>query len=369
MNNAISFFAGAGGLDMGLKNAGFNIKLAVELENLYCQTLKTNFPDLNVKQGDIMNYSKEKILLDSGLASLEEIDLIFGGSPCQSFSTAGNRLAFGSPGGKAMLKFAELISEVKPKVFLLENVKGLLSAPLKNRPLAERGEGFPELEEDEKRGTALQHILSKFTDYHVVYKLVNAADYGVPQTRERVFFVGFRKDLGKEFQFPEPTHFKKPLGNQKKWISFKEVMDTLEHVQHSHLKYSDERLRFMKLVPKGGGYWKHLPEELIEEAMGGAFKSSGGKVGFYRRIYAHAPSPTVLTSPVQKSTVLGHPYEDRPLSIQEYLAVQTFPEDYFVNGTLAKQYVQIGNAVPVKLAEAMGKAILSQINEKTLVNN
>lgn len=367
MNNAVSFFAGAGGLDMGLKNAGFDIKLAVELEGLYCQTLKTNFPNLNVKQGDIMNYSKEKLLLDSGLKSSEEIDLIFGGSPCQSFSTAGNRLAFGSAGGKAMLKFAELISEVKPKAFLLENVKGLLSAPLRNRPLAERGEGFPDLEEDEKRGTALKHILSKFTDYNVVYKLVNAADYGVPQKRERVFFVGFRKDLEKTFEFPEPTHFKNPEGEQEKWISFREVMDSLENVEHTHVNYSNDRLRFMRLIPEGGGYWKHLPQELIEEAMGGAFKSTGGKVGFYRRIYAHDPSPTVLTSPTQKSTVLGHPYEHRPLSIQEYLAIQTFPDGYVVKGTLAKQYVQIGNAVPVKLAEVIGKAILSKINKKTLV--
>ena len=135
MATVVSFFAGAGGLDIGLEKAGFDIKLAVELMPVYVETLRINNPHLNAQQGDIMDYSREDVYREAGLHEDDEISLMVGGSPCQSFSTAGKREAFASPGGQAMLKFADLVSEVRPKAFLLENVRGLLSAPLKNRPL------------------------------------------------------------------------------------------------------------------------------------------------------------------------------------------------------------------------------------------
>ena len=111
------------------------------------------------------------------------------------------------------------------------------------------------------------------------------------------------------------------------------------------------------MIPKGGGNWRNLPEEIVEKAMGGAYTSGGGKVGFFRRIKIDEPSPTLLTSPVQKSTNIGHPFEDRPLSIQEYLAIQEFPLDYKIAGRINNKYTQIGNAVPVKLAHIIGSAI------------
>lgn len=357
---AISFFAGAGGLDIGIHEAGFDVKLSVELEEKYCVTLKQNNPTFNVVNGDIMEYSKEKIYQDAKLKHDDEVDLIFGGSPCQSFSTAGKRKAFSDERGMAMLKFIDLIEDVKPKAFLLENVKGLLSAPLKHRPLNERGEDFPPLEKEEQNGSALEYLLNQVKDYDVKYKVVNSAEYGVPQKRERVIFVGIRKDLNKVYTFPEITHGK---NTENRFNTVGEVIKSLGNIEHNFVRYSEERLKYMKLIPLGGGNWRDLHESIVEKAMGGAYKSGGGKTGYFRRVKANEPSPTLLTSPIQKSTNIGHPYEDRPLSIEEYIAIQGFPKGYKINGTINDQYTQIGNAVPVKVAKILGSKLI-EILEK-----
>lgn len=352
---ALSFFAGAGGLDMGIHAAGFNIKLAIEIEEKFCKTLKLNHPEWHVKQGDIMDYDKKKTFIDAQLDPTQEIDLIVGGSPCQSFSTAGKRQAFDDPRGNAMLKYAELVEEIQPKAFLLENVKGLLSAALKHRPLEQRGPNHPALSEEEARGSALKHLLNHFRSYNITYETINAAEYGVAQKRERVFFIGIRKDLKKQFEFPKKTH------DKSNWITVKDVLQNLEknNITHDHVNYSEERMKYMKMIPEGGGNWRDLPTEHVKVAMGGAYLSGGGKVGFFRRVKAHEPFPTLLTSPIQKSTNIGHPFENRPLSIQEYLRIQGFPIDYQIYGTLNDKYKQIGNAVPVQLSEILGKAIYS----------
>lgn len=367
MTIAISFFTGAGGLDIGIMKAGFDIRLAVEIERKYCETLHLNHPYLNVVKGDIMDYSARKVYEEANISMNEDIDLIFGGSPCQSFSTAGRRQAFSDPRGKAMLKFAELVNEIQPKAFLLENVKGLLSAALKHRPLKQRGKEHPPLSDEEQPGSALRYLLSRFTGYNIKYNLINAANYGVPQTRERVFIVGIRSDLGIEYEFPHPTHHRNPTKGQKKWITVGEVLSNIDIKEHHYLPYTEERLKFMRLIPKGGGNWRDLPIDVVEQAMGGAYHSGGGKVGYYRRLWVDKPSPTLMTSPNQKSTNLGHPYEDRPLSIEEYKAIQGFPLDYHLVGSLSEQYVQIGNAVPIKLAEIIGQSIFESL-QPTLQN-
>jgi DNA (cytosine-5)-methyltransferase 1 len=362
--NAISLFAGAGGLDIGIKRAGFDMKLAVEIEPTYCQTLQTNFPYLTVKQGNVMDYSRKRLYEEAGLSNDETIDLFIGGSPCQSFSTAGKRQAFEDPRGQAMLKFADLVNEVQPKVFLLENVRGLLSSALKHVPISERNER--PLEPDEQQGSAFRHILEHFGNYEVSVELLNAANYGVAQTRERVFIVGVRRDLNTKFSFPEPTHDKNGSKGKKKWRTVGDILNELDNQKHNHVNYSADRLKWMKMIPQGGGNWRDLRpygEDVVREAMGGAYESGGGKVGFFRRVDIHKPAPTLLTSPSQKSTNLGHPFEDRPLSIEEYLAIQEFPEGYHVAGTLSQQYTQIGNAVPTRLAQVLGESILEMLNK------
>lgn len=360
--NCITFFAGAGGLDMGLHQAGFDIKLSVEIEEKYCTTLRNNHPEWNIVQGDIMTYNRELVLQQAGLDENEEIYLVAGGSPCQSFSTSGKRQSFDDPRGKAMLKYVDLVEDLKPKVFLLENVKGLLSAALKHRPIEERS-GNP-LTEEEMPGSALRYLLNRLGSYNVQIHTVNAANYGVAQKRERVFIIGVRNDINRRFRFPEITHSNTNKSLQP-WVTVADVLSELEGKinDHSYVNYSAERLKYMRLIPQGGGNWRDLPDELVKEAMGGAYNSGGGKVGFFRRVKLNEPAPTLLTSPHQKSTNLGHPIEDRPLSVEEYLMIQGFPLDYQLYGTINDKYTQIGNAVPVRLAEVIGNAIHDFLEE------
>jgi len=370
LTTAISFFTGAGGLDIGLEQAGFNIRLALEIDPTYCDTLRLNYPSLNVREGDIMNYTKKRVFQEANISNKNEIDLVVGGSPCQSFSTAGKRKAFSDPRGQAMLKFANLVTDMQPKAFLLENVRGLLSASLKHRPLEKRGSGYPNLTEEEIPGSALKYLLSHFPDYEVSTKLLNAADYGVPQKRERVFIIGVRKDLNKTFNFPDTTHNEKGTNGKLPWKTVNDAFKRIKNTEHDYVNYSKERFRYMQMIPKGGGNWRNLRaygEETVKEAMGGAYRSGGGKVGYFRRLYANRPSPTLLTSPIQKSTNLGHPFEDRPLSIQEYLVIQEFPVDYQIAGKLYEQYVQVGNAVPIRLAKILGESILNIISPNPIV--
>lgn len=359
---AISIFTGAMGLDLGIEKAGFDINVFVELNKKACETIKLNRPETPLLNNDICKTSAEEILNAANLKK-EEVDLIFGGPPCQSFSTAGKRQAFNDVRGNALLHFIRIIEEIKPKYFIFENVRGLLSSALKHRPLNERGEGFPPLTDEEKPGSILRFILQKLESigYEVDHKLLSSADYGVPQKRERVFFIGSRD--GYKILLPKATHSLNGENGLKPSLTFRSVMEELKGIEHDHISYNEEKLKYMKLVPKGGGYWKHLPEKLQEKAMGGAYNSTGGRVGFYRRINIDKPAPTLLTSPNQKSTNIGHPYEDRPLSIQEYKKVQQFPDNWKFAGSIMDIYRQIGNAVPVGLGKVVGKAVMDHILE------
>lgn len=386
--NIISFFSGAGGLDLGFEKAGFNIKMAVEIDSVMCETLNLNKQKNNntkIIQRDILQTTTTEILAEANLKA-GEVTGIIGGSPCQSFSTAGNRSAFSDVRGQAMIKYIDLINEIRPQFFVLENVKGLLSTPLEHLSTKEKKEleakGIP-LKDSQKKGSAFEFILNRIRGYDIQYKLLNSADYGVPQKRERVFLIGFLKDSDKDYnyKYPLPTHAKDGLQEDevnlfnfeddkhflKKWVSFQDVTSHLKE-EHMHFQnYSPKRLEFMKLIPQGGGNWKDLKvygEDLVKKAMQGAYSSGGGKVGFYRRIKAHEPTPTLLTSPSQNSTNLGHPYKDRPLSIEEYLIIQQFPPNYKLAGKLSEQYKQIGNAVPVGLAYAVAQSIKKTLKKE-----
>lgn len=358
----LSFFSGAMGLDLGIEQAGFEIKVCLELDKKACQTIRLNKPDVVLLEKDICLITSEEIL-KAGKLKKDDVDLIIGGPPCQSFSTAGKRQAFNDLRGNALLHYIRIIEEIKPKYFVLENVKGILSAALKHRPLNQRGKDFPELTEEEKPGSILKYILNKFKEigYEVDFNLLNSADYGIPQKRERVIFIGSRD--GYKIEIPKPTHTNKNIDGLLPWVTIENIIKELENIEHTYVKYNEEKLSYMKLIPKGGGYWKDLPLELQKKALGGAFNSTGGRVGFFRRVYIDRPSPTLLTSPNQKSTNLGHPYEDRPLSIQEYQKIQQFPEGWKFSGSIMDIYKQIGNAVPVGLSYIIGTAIMEHIKE------
>ena len=151
-----------------------------------------------------------------------------------------------------------------------------------------------------------------------------------------------------------------------RWQTLGDTIRDLEHDCGECAAFGEDRLSFLKLVPEGGN-WRDLPVDLKQMAMGGAFESGGGKVGFYRRLSYNQPSPTLVTSPVQKATMMCHPTQNRPLSIREYARIQQFPDDWIFMGTSAEKYRQIGNAVPVGLSEALGKAVLSVADQTAAI--
>lgn len=316
----IELCSGAGGLSAGLIKSGFTPVLLNDINSDCCKTLKHNHANANVVCGsmDKIDYSQYA----------DKIDLLTGGVPCQSFSQAGLRKGLDDPRGDLMMKFIDILNIIKPKTFMIENVKGLLT-------------------HDE--GNTIKKIvdeLNKNNLYNVSYKCLDASKYNVPQKRERVFIVGVLKSLNRVFKFPIESETKKIL------------KDVLYNVPVSNgAKYSEEKKELFKLIPQGG-CWVNLSETLQKQYLGNSYNSGGGKRGILYRLSMDKPSLTLLCTPSQKQTERCHPLEERPLTIREYARIQTFDDSYEFIGSLNSQYKQIGNAVPVELAKCMGKSLL-----------
>ena len=357
--DVISLFSGAMGLDIGLAKAGLNVVIGQDFDASCVKTMRAN--GHKVLEGDIREIEPQQLLSLTGL-HIGEPFLICGGPPCQPFSTAGKRLGINDPRGSLFMDFIRMIDYIRPRFFVMENVKGTMSAPLKHVPLAERDEKDPE----QRLGTVLDVILSEFNKlgYKTVYGVLDAVNYGVPQFRERFVLIGSRDN--EDIFLPIPTHFQMHQNQEYQWQSVRSVIEDLEFDSGECATLSDERLKFLKMVPQGGN-WRDLPEDIIPIAMGGAYTSGGGKVGFYRRLSYDQPSPTVVTSPVQKATMMCHPTQNRPLSVKEYARIQQFPDNWIFTGTTAAKYRQIGNAVPVGLAEAIGKAVIAVADKSAVI--
>ena len=349
--DVISLFSGAMGLDIGLAKAGLNVVIGQDFDPDCIATMRAN--GHKVLGGDIREISEEDLLKQTGLRQGEPF-LICGGPPCQPFSTAGKRLGINDPRGSLFMDFIRVIDYIRPRFFIMENVKGIMSAPL----MAFTEEKQDNIEIELRLGTVLDVILSEFgkLGYKTVYGLLDAVNYGVPQFRERFVLIGSRDN--ENVFLPFPTHFQMHQEQRYRWRTLHDTIKDLEYDCGECAAFSKDRLAYLRLVPEGGN-WRNLPEDKWKEAMGGAYGSGGGKVGFYRRLSYSQPSPTLVTSPVQKATMMCHPTQDRPLSIREYARIQQFPDDWKFMGTSAAKYRQIGNAVPVGLALALGKAVLS----------
>lgn len=348
--SALSFFSGAMGLDLGLERAGIEVILASEIDSTTQKTIRLNRPDISLIS-DFTRYSSATIKEFAGLATSDDIDVIVGGPPCQAFSTAGKRRGLDDPRGNVFIDFIYKILELRPRVAVIENVKGLLSIP--------RTPGGD-------RGSALSYIVSLLEQggYSVSYNLYNSANYGSPQKRERVFII-CQRGKGRSFLTVPQTHSQHGGLGLSKWKTFREACFGLEvDVGHEFLLFPEKRLKFYQML-KSGQYWKHLPVEVQKEAMGASFFAGGGKTGFYRRLDWDKPSPTLVTDPTLPATSLCHPELDRPLSIQEYMRIQEFPDDWRFCGTTKDKYRQIGNAVPCSLGTAIGKHIVSMLNSST----
>ncbi len=358
---ALSFFSGAMGLDQGLEKVGIHLLAACEFDAACRRTITANRPDIGLI-GDIWKYSAHDIRTAAGLTRTDEIDIIVGGPPCQAFSTAGARRGFEDARGNAFLRYIEIILELRPKFCVIENVRGLLSAPMLHTPHAERGKEWTP-EPEERSGGALFHVLQllRAGGYGVSFNLYNAANFGVPQSRERVILICSRD--GGKVPHLMPTHSQDGSFGLPKWKTLRGALAGLDPKAGDHEEFPEDRLRFYRLL-RSGQYWKHLPKDLHREALGGSLDSGGGKTGFYRRLDWDKPSCTLVTSPTMPATDICHPEEDRPISVQEYKRIQQFPDDWVVCGSLTDQYKQIGNAVPVGLGEAVGRAILAYMAGK-----
>lgn len=312
---AIELFAGAGGLALGLEQAGIKTLEYVEFDKACCETLKTNRPNWNVICDDIHNVDF-KLFRD-------KIDIVTGGFPCQAFSFAGKKLGFEDTRGTLFHEFARCVKEVNPKIFLAENVRGLLS---------------------HDKGRTLKTIITvlEALGYHTQQKVLNAAYYGVGQKRERIVIIGIRNDLSINFSYPiadkEMTTLRQALKNCP---------------QSQGVEYSEKKKKVLSLVP-AGGCWVNLPENIAKEYMGKSYYSGGGRRGMARRISWDEPCLTLTCSPSQKQTERCHPDETRPFTIREYARIQSFPDDWKFCGGIGDQYKQIGNAVPVEMARRIG---------------
>lgn len=328
----LELFAGAGGLAVGLEKAGLKCVALNEIDKFACATLRKNRPHWNVLEGDIKNFDFT--------AYFNKIDIVTGGFPCQAFSYAGKKLGLADARGTLFYEFARAVQEVNPLICVGENVRGLLS---------------------HDNGKTLQGMISILDEigYNVVpVQVLKAIHYQVPQKRERLILVGIRKDIDLQYSYPKP--FKK-IYNLKDALKQGELFDT-DVPKSNGAKYPASKKEVLDLVPPKG-YWRDLPLDIQKEFMGGSFYLGGGKTGIARRIGWDEPCLTLTCSPAQKQTERCHPEETRPFTVREYARIQTFPDDWEFAGSLAQQYKQIGNAVPVNLGRELGYSIVNFLNE------
>ena len=284
-------------------------------------------PEWRVINDDIANISCLDLQEYFGLKR-GELDLLSGGAPCQSFSYAGKRLGLEDARGTLFYHYAKFLEQLQPKMFLFENVRGLLT---------------------HDKGRTYKTITDIFesTGYTIQKKVLNAWDYGVAQKRERLITIGIRNDLTNQIKFTFPTpHEYKPV--------LRDVL--LDCPKSEGTPYSEYKRKIFELVPPGG-YWRDIPEDIAKEYMKSCWYMEGGRTGILRRLSLDEPSLAVLTSPSQKQTDRCHPLEPRPFTIRENARCQSFPDEWQFCGGIGSQYKQVGNAVPVNLAFDIAKQI------------
>ncbi len=382
--NVVSLFSGGMGLDIGLESTGrFRVSACVEKVHSFCETIRANHSagrldtQLQVFEGDISELDPQQILDATGLR-VGEIDLLSGGPPCQSFSTAGKRGSVQDPRGTLLWQYLRFVEALQPRFFLMENVRGLLSAALRHRPIAQRPEkGGPPLMPDEEPGSVIRlfaNDLQKLngSGYHMDCFEVNAVNYGAPQLRERAIFIGNR--FNAVVNFPDPTHGPPAIPRERQatlfsdeqdelhpWTTLGDAIRDLDDDNPEIMDFSPRKKGYLSLIPPGSN-WRSLPLELQKESMGKAWIAKGGRSGWWRRLNFGLPCPTLVTMPNHASTSLCHPTETRALSIREYARIQEFPDEWEFCGKTPEKYAQVGNAVPVRLGKVAGHVISAELD-------
>lgn len=321
--SVVELFAGAGGTALGFDNAGLQHSLLVEIDKNAINTLRSNKPKWKVMAGDITDMSFKTI----------KADIVEGGFPCQSFSYAGKGVGFGDIRGTLFFQFARVVQEIKPKIAIGENVRGLLR---------------------HDNGRTLETMVKTLEKigYKVAYRVLRSQYLDVPQKRERLIIIGVRKDLNLPILFPKEKNYT---------ISVREALRKVP--KSPGQTYPDKKHKILSMVPPGG-YWKDLPINIQKEYMMKSYYLSGGKTGMARRLSWDEPSLTLTTSPAQKQTERCHPKETRPLTVREYARIQTFPDKWEFSGSVNSQYKQIGNAVPVNLGYHIAQSAIAMLEKK-----
>lgn len=317
----VELFAGAGGLALGLENAGFSHELLVEIDKNAAATLKKNRPNWNVCCDDAKNVKYKK----------GQAEIVTGGFPCQAFSFAGKKLGFEDARGTLFFELARAVKEIQPIIAVGENVKGLLK---------------------HENGKTLKAMIGIMDDlgYSVMTRVLRAQYLDVPQKRERLIILCVKKTLNIPFIFPLEKNYTVSLS------------DALKNVPASEgQKYPPIKKKILDKIPPGG-YWRDLPDRLQREYMGASYFMGGGKTGMARRLSWDEPSLTLTCSPAQKQTERCHPEETRPLTVREYARIQSFPDSWEFEGSVSSQYKQIGNAVAVNMGYHIGRCLLAMLD-------
>lgn len=338
--DAVDLFSGAGGLHMGFEKAGFNIKLCIDNDVQVEKTHKRNFPNIPMIDRDIRKVPADEI---KSYLSDGKVDVIIGGPPCQGFSTIGKRSSSdpnkryqNDPRNELVLTYAKLIRELRPKFIVMENVKGILTLD---------------------KGRYLKNVLQQLHDagYAAEAKLINMADYGVPEIRYRVIIIGNR--VGLPIEFPAPDHSDNPNDGLPAWNNCWDAIKDLESLgdtpefNHVALKHTQKVIERYKLIPPGG----RLPEDSLPPEL---YRKNFGNT--YKRLRKDRPALTMVPG---NDAFPIHPTLNRSLTVREAARIQTFPDSMIFEGNRRQTGHQVGNAVPPMFSEKLGKFILGQIEK------
>ena len=337
---AIDLFSGAGGLHIGFEREGFDIRLCIDNDDLVEKTHRRNFPQIPMIHRDINLIPAEEIrqYLDTG-----SVDVIIGGPPCQGFSTIGKRSSSDKekrkkkdPRNELVLTYANLIKELTPKFIVMENVKGILTL---------------------EKGAYLRKVLSilRANGYNVGYKLINMADYGVPEIRERVIIIGNR--VGLPVSFPSPDHSNNANDGLPAWENCWSVISDLAALpddpsfNHVALKHTEKNIARYKMIPEGG----RLPEDKLPAEL---YRKNFGNT--YKRLSRIKPALTMVPG---NDAFPIHPVLDRSLTVREAARIQTFPDTIIFEGNRRQQGHQVGNAVPPLFSQKLAQFIVNEIEK------